>query len=124
MKTDADLEALIDKLTKHYEHLLDDPSSGKRLHARAMPVAVAYERWLHGIGTDESITVDDVLNVSVSLAVTMMSRVMEPVLFSDPTLNRRQLVDSITEVIYSVLLDPTSVAPEDGSVAYFSAKAN
>lgn len=124
MKTDADLEALIATLTEHYTAMLTDPVPGKRLHARSLDVVTSFERWLHGIDADEEVTVDDVINVTASIAVTMLARIIGPVTMSDPSIRRDDLIEQITEVIRTVLLHPQDMDPDTGTVTFLSARAN
>lgn len=124
MKTDADLEALIATLTEHYARLRTEPEPGKRLHGKAIDIAIAFERWLHNIDVKDGATVDDVINVSVSVCVSMLSRILDPVLANDPDLDRYDLVDKIVEVIHVVLTDPASLHPDDGSITTITTKAN
>lgn len=92
------------EMAKHEEHALT---------AAAGEVTVAFERWLHDITQKfPDATTEDVLSGLLSISVTLMGRVLDPVCGEDID-KRDALLTPMLDMIYEILSQAPSTRHVD-----------
>lgn len=111
MKTDADLEMLLEQVRDVYAEMRQSGETHRVIYGMMEHIMVEYEKWLHYLKDTPSTLTDDVLNAVISVNATMLARVVDPLCRSSktPEDTRDFLASSIAEAIYEAL----SLSPDE-----------
>lgn len=111
MKTDADLEQLLEQVRAIYSEMRDSGETHQVIYGMLEHVMVEYERWMHHLRELPLTLTDDVLNAVISVNATMLARIVDPLcrVSDTPEDTREFLASSIAEAFYDAL----SMSPDE-----------
>lgn len=111
MKTDADLEMLLEQVRAIYSEMRQSGEKHQVIYGMLEHVMVEYERWMHHLHDLPATLTDDVLNAVISVNATMLARVVDPLcrVSDTPEETREFMASSIAEALYEAL----SMSPDE-----------